>query len=124
MNHRCEGAWAYTARIRVVTPIHFMPPGAQVQNYPSPVSILVMLVIIILFPVVTGAVGGALAFARAKERLRQRLVLGALAGVLTAWFAWPGVHTNITAFTFLCILGGYAGADGISILLRAIGRGK
>ncbi len=111
----------------MVTPINFMPPGALLQEWPSLESIVVVLAIIILSPAVAGAVGGGLAFARAKERLRQRLVLGALAGWLTAWFAWrPGHSTAIISWCVIswCILGGYAAADGISILLKAIGRGK
>lgn len=78
---------------------------------------------LILLPAVAGAVGGGIAFARAKERLGQRLVLGALAGVLTAWRLFS-IHPSLYLFFVWCIVGGYAVADGISILLKAIGRGK
>jgi hypothetical protein len=104
----------------MVTSIHFMPPGALLESWLGPEFILVF---IILFPAVAGAVGGGLAFARAKERLLQRLVLGALAGVLTAWPLF-GIHPSLYLFFVWCIVGGYAGADGISILLKAIGRRK
>jgi hypothetical protein len=80
-----------------------------------------------LLGAVAGVAGGGLAFARAKERLRQRPVLGALAGALTSvavFFSMPGPDDTVTAHVFLCIVGGYAGADEISILLRAFGRGK
>lgn len=98
-----------------------MPPGALLQEWPSLESIVAVLAIFILFPPVAGAVGGALAFARAKERLRQRLVIGAVAGLLTPFLiAWRGGHPTITAIICWCIFGGYAAADGISILLKAI----
>ena len=80
------------------------------------------LLVFTLLGAVAGAVGGGLAFARAKERLRQRLVLGGVAGALISLVvALPHyVHTP-ASLVFWCIVGGYAGADGISIL---IGRGK
>jgi hypothetical protein len=62
-----------------------------------------------------------------KPVVTQRLVLGALAGALTSvavFFSMPGPDDTVTAHVFLCIVGGYAGADEISILLRAFGRGK
>lgn len=101
----------------MVTSIHFMPLGALLEGWFLPVLVLPF-----FFGAVAGAVGGGLAFARAKERLRQRLVLGALAGTLTGWVAVQRADT-ITQFVFWCIVGGYAGADGTSILLKAIRRG-
>ena len=102
----------------MVTSINFMPPGALLESW----DLGLFLLVFTLLGGVAGAVGGGLAFARAKERLRQRLALGALAGALTSWVvALPHyVHTP-TSLVFWCIVGGYAGADGISIL---IGRGK
>lgn len=125
---------AHPTRIRMVTSINFMPLGALLESW----SLVVWLAgVLILLGAVVGAAGGGLAFARAKERLRRRLVLGGLAGALTGWVVmqnsdtflkpllaqWPRSYT-LTAFAFWCFVGGYAGADGISILLKAIGRGK
>jgi heme O synthase-like polyprenyltransferase len=95
-----------------------MPLGALLESWLLPVLVLPF-----VFGAIAGAVGGGLAFARAKERLWQRLVLGAIAGALAGWVAVQRADT-ITQFVFCCIVGGYAGADGISILLKAIGRGK
>ena len=105
-----------------------MPPGVLLEGWPT----LGFVVLFIILPgVVAGAAGGGLAFARAKERLWQRLVLGALTGPLTCGFLLRHLVTlqstvtfRVFAFVFSCIVGGYAGADGISILLKAIGRGK
>jgi hypothetical protein len=91
----------------------------------------------ILIGAAVGTAGGGLAFVRAKEGLRQRLVLGALAGALTSWLVTQNTYTFarpllpqgprwyvLTAFVFWCVVGGYAGADGISTLWKAIGRGN
>lgn len=78
-----------------------------------------------LLGAVAGAAGGGIAFARSKERLWQRIGLGALAGGLTSlvvFFSVPGPKDTIAAHVLLCIVGGYAGADGISILLKRFGR--
>ena len=98
-----------------------MPLGVLLEGWDLPLFLLVFT----LLGAVAGAAGGGLAFARARERLRQRLVLGALAGALTSWVvALPHyVHTP-TLLVFSCIVGGYAAADGVSILLKAIGRRK
>ena len=115
----------------MVTSMNFMPLGALLEGWGIG---FLLLPIFILLGAVAGAVGGGIAFARAKERLRQRLVLGALAGALTGcWVALLGADTITTRtqwprlYTlsfFWCMVGGYAGADEISILLKAIGRGK
>jgi hypothetical protein len=104
----------------MVTSMNFMPPGALLESWLGPEFIVVFL---ILLPAVAGAVGGGIAFARAKERLRQRLVLGALAGALTGLRLFM-IHPSLYLFFIWCVVGGYAAADGISILLKAIGRGK
>ena len=103
--------------------IDFMA-GALLESWPDPALVVSFFA---LFGAVAGAAGGGLAFARAKERLRQRLVLGALAGALTSWVVFSsmqGPDDTIRAHFFWCIVGGYVGADGISILLKAFGRGK
>jgi hypothetical protein len=101
-----------------------MPTAALLESWPAPELVLG---IFILFGAVVGVAGGALAFARAKERLRQRLMLGALAGALTSWLVFSlirGPDDTIRTHIFWCIVGGYAGADGILVLLKAIGRKK
>jgi hypothetical protein len=103
----------------MVTSINLMPPpGVLLEGWLLPLLILPFFI-----GAVAGAVGGALAFVRAKEQLRQRLVLGALAGIPTGWVAVQRADTT-TQFVFWCIVGGYAGADGVSILLKVIRRGK
>jgi hypothetical protein len=97
---------------------------ALLESWPGPALVVSFFA---LLGAVAGVAGGGLAFARAKERLRQRLVLGALAGALTSlvvFFSMEGPHDTITTHVSWCIVGGYAGADGILILLRAFGRGK
>ena len=101
-----------------------MPLCALLESWPDPVLIVAFFA---LLGAVAGAAGGALAFARARERLWQRLVLGALAGALTSWAMFSSMHgpdDTIRTHVFGCIVGGYAGADWISILLKAIGRRK
>ena len=107
----------------MVTSTDFMTV-VLLESWPAPVLVVSFFA---LLGAVAGVAGGGLAFARAKERLWQRLVLGALAGALTslvAFFSMQGPKDTVTAHVFLCIIGGYAGADGISILLTAFGRGK
>lgn len=98
--------------------------GVWLESWPGPGLVLSYFA---LLGVVAGAAGGGIAFARAKERLWQRLGLGALAGALTSlvvFFSVQGPKDTVTVHVLLCIVGGYAGADGISILLKAFGRGK
>lgn len=98
--------------------------GVWLESWPGPALVLSYFA---LLGAVAGAAGGGIAFARAKERLWQRLGLGALAGALTSlvvFFSVQGPKDTVTVHVFLCIAGGYAGADGISILLKAFGRGK
>ncbi len=98
--------------------------AALLESWPDPALVVSFFA---LLGAVVGAAGGGLAFARAKERLWQRLILGALAGALTSWVVFSSMHgpdDTITTHVFLCIVGGYAGADGISILLKTCGRGK
>ena len=105
------------------TAIDFMA-GALLESWPGPALVLSYFA---LLGAVAGAGGGGIAFARAKERLWQRLGLGALAGALTSlvvFFSMHGPDDPVIAHVFWCIAGGYAGADGISILLKAFGRGK
>lgn len=100
------------------------PLSALMESWPDPVLVVAFFA---LLGTVPGAAGGALAFARAKERLWQRLVLGALAGAVTSWVLFSslqGPDDTIRAHAFWCIVGGYAGADGISILLKAVRPGK
>jgi hypothetical protein len=112
---------AYTTRIRKVKSMNFMSSSVLLESW----DLGLFLLVFTLLGAVAGAVGGGLAFARAKEQLRQRLVLGALAGALISWVvALPHYVRNPTSLVFWCIVSGYAGADGISILLKAIGRGK
>lgn len=94
------------------------------ESWPAPALVFSFFALI---GAVAGSAGGGIAFARAKERLWQRLALGALAGALTSWvvFWWiRGPDDTIRAHVLLCIVGGYAGADGVSILLKAFGRGR
>jgi hypothetical protein len=123
----------------ILTSTNLMPPGALLESWGPPVGVI--FTFFILLGAVPGAVGGSLAFARAKERLRQRLALGALAGALTSLtLLWnshtlnkvfsniptfePGRLTTLFVFVLCCLVGGYAGADGISMLLKAVGQGK
>lgn len=88
-------------------------------------GLVVVLSFFALLGVVAGAGGGGIAFVRAKERLQQRIVLGVFAGVLTScivFWSVPGPNDTITTHILCCIVGGYAGADGISVLLKTIGR--
>jgi hypothetical protein len=105
------------------TSIDFMA-AALLESWPSPALVLSYFA---LLGAVAGVGGGGLAFARSKERLWQRLGLGALAGALTSlvvFFSMQGPDDTVAAHLFWCIVGGYAGADGISILLKAFGQGK
>lgn len=93
--------------------------GILLESWPGPGLVVSLFA---LLGAVAGAVGGVLAFARAKERLRQRLALGAFAGALTSWVVFcslPGPNDTLGTHMFLCIAGGYVGADGISVLLKA-----
>ena len=107
----------------MVTSIDLMA-GVLLESWPDPVLLVSFFA---LLGAAAGVAGGGLAFARAKERLWQRLLLGALTGALTSlvvFYSMHGPDDTIEAHVFWCILGGYAGADGISILLKALGRGK
>ena len=98
--------------------------GLLLESWPAPGLIVAFFA---LLGTVPGAGGGAIAFARAKERLWQRLVLGALAGALASvvvFFSVHGPDDTLTTHVFWCIVVGYAGADGISILLKGIRREK
>ncbi|MGO8814149.1 MAG: hypothetical protein ACLQVG_05690 [Terriglobia bacterium] len=99
-----------------------MSPSVLLESWGPPVGLIVAA--FVLVGAVAGTVGGGIAFARARELLRQRLVLGALAGALTSSVMIPAFMNPFTRFVLCCLVGGDAVADGLSILLKAIGRRK